>query len=146
MQWNISWKVKSFWIQWKSYVIFKSFILAYESRVCWNSVDFKLFKKRKGLVVKNPPVNAGDAGTAGLIPGLGRSPWGGNGYSLWYSCLENPMAIGAWWATVHGDHRVGQDWVIEIVCKKSLPYIPRKWNIRTTPTIFQTSNCNNTSL
>ena len=60
------------------------------------------FRRKRGLVAKNPPVNVGDAGAAGLIPGLGRSPCGGNGYSLWYSCLENPMAIGAWWATVHG--------------------------------------------
>ena len=38
----------------------------------------------------------------GLIPGLGRSPRGGNGNPLQYSCLENPMNRGAWWATVHG--------------------------------------------
>ena len=38
----------------------------------------------------------------GLIPGLGRSPRGGNGNLLQYSCLENPMDRGAWWATVHG--------------------------------------------
>ena len=36
------------------------------------------------------------------IPGLGRSPGGGNGYPLQYSCLENPTDRGAWWATVHG--------------------------------------------
>ena len=60
-------------------------------------------------MVKNLPVNAGDARDAGLIPGLERSLGGGNGYSLWYSCLENPMAIGAWWAIVHGDHRVGHN-------------------------------------
>ena len=41
-----------------------------------------------GLVVKNPPANAGDAG---LIPGPRRSPRGGNGNPLQYSCLENPM-------------------------------------------------------
>ena len=40
------------------------------------------------LVVKNPPANAGDAGS---IPGLGRSPGGGHGNQLQYSCLENPM-------------------------------------------------------
>ena len=40
------------------------------------------------LVVKNPPVNAGDAGS---IPGLGRSPGGGHGNPFQYSCLENPM-------------------------------------------------------
>ena len=37
-----------------------------------------------------------------LIPGLGKSPGEGNGYPLQYSCLENPMDGGAWWATVHG--------------------------------------------
>ena len=54
------------------------------------------------LVVKNLPVNAGDARDAGLIPGSGRSPGGGNGNPLQYSCLENPTDSGAWWATVHG--------------------------------------------
>ena len=43
------------------------------------------------LVVKNPPANAGDAGDSGSIPGSGRSPGGGNGNLLQYSCLENPM-------------------------------------------------------
>ena len=50
-------------------------------------------------MVKNPPANAGDMG---LIPGLGRSPGEGNGNPFQYSCLENPMDRGAWWATVHG--------------------------------------------
>ena len=43
-----------------------------------------------GSVVKNPPANAGDAGDVGLILGSGRSPGGGNGNPLQYSCLENP--------------------------------------------------------
>ena len=38
----------------------------------------------------------------GLISGLGRSSRGGNGTPLQYSCLENPMDRGAWWAAVHG--------------------------------------------
>ena len=38
----------------------------------------------------------------GSILGLGRSPGGGHGNPLQYSRLENPMDIGAWWATVHG--------------------------------------------
>ena len=42
------------------------------------------------LVVKNHPANAGDRRDVGLIPGTGRSPGGGNGTSLQYSCLENP--------------------------------------------------------
>ena len=43
-----------------------------------------------------------NAGNAGLIPGLGRSPGERNGKPLQYSCLENPMDRGAWWATVPG--------------------------------------------
>ena len=54
------------------------------------------------LVVKNPPANAGDARNMGLIPGLERSPEEGNGNSLQYSCLRNPIDRGAWQATVHG--------------------------------------------
>ena len=54
------------------------------------------------LVVKNPPANAGDVRDVGLIPGLGRSPGGDHGNPLQYSCLENPMDRGAWWAAVHG--------------------------------------------
>ena len=49
--------------------------------------------------VKASACNAGDLG---LIPGSGRSPGEGNGNPLQYSCLENPMDGGAWWATVHG--------------------------------------------
>ena len=52
------------------------------------------------LVIKNLPANAGDI-MLGLIPELGRSPGGGHGNPLWYSCLENPMDRGAWWSTVH---------------------------------------------
>ena len=47
------------------------------------------------LVVKNPPVNAGDVRDAVLNPGSGRPPEGGNGNPLQYSCLENPMDRGA---------------------------------------------------
>ena len=57
---------------------------------------------QRALVVKNPPANAGDTRDAGSIPGLGRSPGGGHGNPLRYSCLENPMDKGAWWATVPG--------------------------------------------
>ena len=55
-----------------------------------------------GAAVKNPPANAGDAGISGSIPGSGRSPGGGNGNPLQYSCLKNPMDRGAWQATVRG--------------------------------------------
>ena len=53
-------------------------------------------------MVKNLPANSGATGEAGFIPGFGKSPGGGNGYSLQYSCLEKSMDRGAWWATVHG--------------------------------------------
>ena len=52
------------------------------------------------LVIKNPPFNAGDAKDPGLIPGSGRSPGGGRGNLLQYSCLENPMDRGTWGVTV----------------------------------------------
>ena len=52
-----------------------------------------------GSVVKNPPGNPGDLG---LIPESGRFPGGGNGNPLQYSCLENSIDSGTWWATVHG--------------------------------------------
>ena len=53
------------------------------------------------LVVKNLPANAGDIRDMGLIPGSGRSPGGGHGSPLQFSCLENPMDRGAWWTTLH---------------------------------------------
>jgi len=53
------------------------------------------------LVVKNPPANAEDIRDRGSITGSGRSSGEGNGNSLQYSCLENSMDRGAWWATVH---------------------------------------------
>ena len=59
-----------------------------------------------GSVVKNLPANAGDLGDAGSIPGLGRSPGGEHDSPLQYSCLEDPMDRGAWWATVHGDAKI----------------------------------------
>ena len=52
-------------------------------------------------MVKNPPANAGDLRDTGLILGLGRSPGGGLGNPLQYSCLKNPMDRGAWQAMVH---------------------------------------------
>ena len=53
-------------------------------------------------VIKNPPANAGDIGDTGSIPGSGRSPGGGHGNPLQYSCLKNPMDKGSWQSTVHG--------------------------------------------
>ena len=59
------------------------------------------------MVLKNTLANAGNIRDVGLIPGLGRFPGGRHGNPLQYSCLENPMDRGAWWATVYG---VAKSW------------------------------------
>ena len=60
------------------------------------------------VVVKNLPANAGDVRYMSSIPGSGRSPREGHGNPLQCSCLENPMGIKTWWATVHG---VTKSWI-----------------------------------
>ena len=60
--------------------------------------------KCSGLDGKESACNAGDPS---LIPGLGGAPGEGNGNPLQYSCLENPMDRGTWWARVHG---VAKEW------------------------------------
>ena len=55
------------------------------------------------LVVKNHPAKAGDVRDVGLILGTGRPPGARHGNPVQYSCLENSMDRGAWWATVDGD-------------------------------------------
>ena len=57
--------------------------------------------------LEDPLANAGDVGDSGLISGLGRSPGEGNGKPLQYSCLENPLDRGTWWAIVH---RITKSW------------------------------------
>ena len=61
-----------------------------------------------GSVVKNLPANVRDTRDVGLISGSERSPAVGNGNPFQYSCLENSMERGAWWATVHG---VAKNWI-----------------------------------
>ena len=56
---------------------------------------------RGGASVKNPPANSGGIRDVGLIPGLGRSPGGGHGNPLQYSCLKNPKDRGGWWAMAY---------------------------------------------
>ena len=53
-------------------------------------------------MAKNPPAKAGDTRNMDSVPGSERSPGVGNGNPLQYSCMENSMDRGAWWATVHG--------------------------------------------
>ena len=64
-----------------------------------------------GSVVKNPPADAEDTRNLGSIPGLGRSPGGGHGNPLQYSCLGNPMDRGAWGLQSIELQRVRHDWV-----------------------------------
>ena len=68
---------------------------------------YSMWASQVALMVKNPPASAGDLRDAGSIPGSGRSPGEGHGNPLQYSCLENPMDRGAWWATGHG---VAKSW------------------------------------
>ena len=68
-------------------------------------------------VVKSPPANAGDLKGTSSISGSGRSPGEGNGNPLQYSCLENSMVRGTWWATVLGvsksQTRLSRCWMME---------------------------------
>ena len=82
-----------------------------------------------GSEVKASACNAGDLS---LIPGSGRSPGGGNGNTLQYSCLENPMDGGAWWATVPGvaesdttEGYMGMGKVNSLDCKEIQPVHPK---------------------
>ena len=63
--------------------------------------EISLITSQVVLVVKNPPASEGDVKDSGSITGLGRSPGGGYGNPLQYSCLENPMDRGSWRATIH---------------------------------------------
>ena len=65
--------------------------------------------------VKNLPANAGNLRVAGSIPGSGRSSWVWNDNPLQYSCLDNPMDRGAWWATLHGVAK-SRTWLSMQVC------------------------------
>ena len=70
-----------------------------------------------GAIGKEPTCQCRRHGDVGSIPGSGRSPGGGNGNPLQYSCLGNPMGRGAWWAAVHG---VAESDMNEHTCTHSL--------------------------
>ena len=90
------------------------------------------------LVVKNSPVNEGDIRDLGSIPGLGRSPGGGHGNQLQYSCLENAMDRGAWQDPVHW---VSESWIQ--LKRLSTPHactqeiLPYEWLNSYTLTLFK---------
>ena len=68
-----------------------------------------IWASQVALVVKTPPASAGEVRDVGSIPGLGRSPGGGNGNPLQHSCLENPVDRGTWRLQSMGSQRVGND-------------------------------------
>ena len=88
-----------------------------------------------GSVVKNPPITAGDTGDVCLISGSGRSPEGRNGNPLQYSCQDNPMDRGAWWA-IHfmGLQRAGHDWGIKgenaVISSTAISAVPNIFGTR----------------
>ena len=90
---------------WNMHMAVPSFLL-----LCWAVVNYINITCGMGFprssVGKKSACNAGDLGS---IPGSGRCPGEGNGNPLQYSCLENPMDRGVWWATVRGVTRVGHN-------------------------------------
>ena len=80
----------------------------FQARVLeWGAIAFSIHwdpskHKKKFAGGSEVKVSAYKVGDLGLTPGSGRSPGEGNGNPLQYSCLENPMNGGAWWATVNG--------------------------------------------
>ena len=81
---------------------------------------------------KESTCNAGDLGS---IPGLGRSPGGGNGYSCQYSCPENSMVRGAWWLQSTGLQRVRHDWTTE-----HSTTVQKLWFFSTQPALWSNSH------
>ena len=89
----------------------------------WSLLYFKIavWGSQVTLVVKNPSANAEDARDAGWIPGSGRSPGGGHGNPLQYSCLENPTDRGVWWATAYRVEK-SQTWLNQLCTHARLLY------------------------
>ena len=90
---NYSWPLNSTSLNYASLLIHRFFFHKYYSTI-------RAFQV--ALVLKNLSASARDTRDTGSIPGLGRSPGEGNGNALQYSCLENSIDRGAWWAAVHG--------------------------------------------
>ena len=94
----------------------KNFI-PFKVKIPWKQITLGIFANFLGLLLwlsgKEFAYNGGDTGDLGSIPGSGRSPGGGHGNPLQYSCLENPTGREAWWATAH---RATKNWT----CLKQL--------------------------
>ena len=96
-QYQVSMKI---WSKWKSHTLLMK--MENDTTTWENSVVLSAWAPQVVLMVKNSPANAGNIRDTGSIPGLERSPGGGNGNPLQYSCLGNPMDRGVWQATVQG--------------------------------------------
>jgi len=81
---------------------FLTFCIFFLKKYLCRAANFLTGASKVAPVVKNLPDYAWGVSDVGSIPGLGRFPGGGNGNPFQYSCLENRMDRGAWWATVHG--------------------------------------------
>ena len=89
-------------------VILKFHVVFYIQSVTDQNISYAPFSAFcDGSASEEYACNEGDTEDSGSVPGSGRSPGGGNGNPLQYSCLENPMDLGAWWATVQ---RVPKSW------------------------------------
>jgi len=81
---------------------FLTFCIFFLKKYLCRAANFLTGASKVAPVVKNLPDYAWGVSDVSSIPGLGRFPGGGNGNPFQYSCLENRMDRGAWWATVHG--------------------------------------------
>ena len=104
---------KDLWMNWNKHAQSKRWVFfSLHSALSWphsvfTTVNSLIYILYLVLVVKNPPANVGDIKDVDSIPGLGSSPGEGKGNPLQYFCLENPIDLGALWATVHG---VAKNW------------------------------------
>ena len=94
--------VKSSFLSWKLHMTIGLGLFSFTLEEKKNMQARTLLGFPGGSVLKKKKKPTCKAGDVGLIPGSGRSPREGNGTPFQYSCLENPMDRGAWWATVHG--------------------------------------------
>ena len=104
---QISKTVESFILASSFFLLSQEFFLKHLIISFWIMLWYPSTGSPHGTSSKEPTCSAGDTRDSALIPGLGRFPGGGNGNPLRYSCLQNLMDRGAWWAIVH---RVAKSW------------------------------------
>ena len=97
VQWTAAYRLDSF-----CFFFFKLHDILFERKKWFDFQYIWLRVSQVVGVVKNPPTNAGYVRDVSSIPGSGKSPGGGHGNPLQYSCLGNPMDRGAWWTRIHG--------------------------------------------